>query len=469
MFKEIFSKMMKEEWRIHTTSFNNKMFAFFPLIIFVLSFVGCLFIPFLKSIITIDQIFKYAHYVFIFFGLSVGAFGLFGKEIMNRRFGQASLIAYSSRSLPVSERSIFFAFFAKDIVYYLHLWIIPIFAGFLVTSQFIGINFISALYACFTLVLSFLLGLSAVFLLSTIYAHSSKILIALILSIFGIYFSMSYFLSIQVNFLILPFLYYYNLSLRMLLEIILLILIPLIISIIFVKFEYPEKKKFQKNQLTILDKKVAFSKYSFYIAKDFLDLKRSEGGLGKIIFSFLLPIAFTYIFLSIFLELIPTVKTIMIFSIFLGIVSSSIYNMLTAFDTFNPYMFLPVRVSTVLKGKITTFMIINILSILILIIATITMNQILYFLPAFLMFMSIAIYSLAVTVYFTGLNPNILIYDSKIFVPYIASLGPILFTFTLVAIINPFYMVASPLLIPLAIFLLKKGYVKWDKWVPQNI
>ena len=97
------------------------------------------------------------------------------------------------------------------------------------------------------------------------------------------------------------------------------------------------------------------------------------------------------------------------------------------------------------------------------------MNQILYFLPAFLMFLSIAIYSLAVTVYFTGLNPNILIYDSKIFVPYIASLGPILFTFTLVAIINPFYMVASPLLIPLAIFLLKKGYVKWDKWVPQSI
>lgn len=469
MLKEIFLKMLKEEWRIHTTSFNNKMFAFFPIIIFILSFIGCLFIPFLKNIITIDLLFKYAHYVFVFFGLSVGAFGLFGKEIMNRRFGQASLIAYSSRTLPVSERSIFFAFFAKDVIYYLHLWVIPIFAGFLFTSQFIGINIISSLYVCFTLALSFLLGLSAVFLLSTIYAHSSKILIALFLIIVGTYFFSSYIFSIQVNFLILPYRLFYDQSLMTLLEIFLLIIIPSIISMIFVKFEYPEKKRFQKNQLTILDRKVAFSKYSFYIAKDFLDLKRSEGGLGKIIFSFLLPIAFTYLFLSVFLELIPTVKAIMIFSIFLGIVSSSIYNMLTAFDTFNPYMFLPVRISTILKSKITTFMIINVLSILILIIATISMDQIFYLLPAFLNFVSIAIYSLAVTVYFTGLNPNTLLYNSKVFVPYITSIGPILFLFTLGAIINPFYMIASPLLIPLAIFLLKKGYVKWDKWTPQNI
>lgn len=469
MFKEIFLKMLKEEWRIHTTILNNKMFAFFPIIIFILSFIGSLFITILKNVITIDQLFKYAHYLFIFFGLSVGAFGLFGKEIMNRRFGQASLVAYSSRTLPVSGRIIFFAFFAKDIVYYFHLWIVPIFAGFLVATQFIDISIISSLYACFTLALSFLLGLSAVFLLSTIYAHSSKILIVLILSTFGIYFLISYFLSIQVNFLILPYLFFYNPSLITILEIILLILMPSIVSITFVKFEYPEKKKFQKNQLTVLDKKVAFSKYSFFIAKDFLDLKRSEGGLGKIIFSFLLPIAFTYLFLSIFVELIPTVKAIMIFSIFLGIVSSSIYNMLTAFDTFNPYMFLPVKVSTILKGKITTFMIINILSILILVIATISMNQIFYLLPAFLIFISIAIYTLAITVYFTGLNPNILLYDSKVFVPYIASIGPILFSFTIGAIINPFYMLASPLLIPLAIFLLKKGYVKWDKWATQNI
>ena len=114
MFKEIFLKMLKEEWRIHTTILNNKMFAFFPLIIFILSFIGSLFITILKNVITIDQLFKYAHYLFFFFGLSVGAFGLFGKEIMNRRFGQASLVAYSSRTLPVSERIIFFAFFAEN-------------------------------------------------------------------------------------------------------------------------------------------------------------------------------------------------------------------------------------------------------------------------------------------------------------------------------------------------------------------
>jgi hypothetical protein len=251
--------------------------------------------------------------------------------------------------------------------------------------------------------------------------------------------------------------------------ILLLIIIPSAVSILFVKIEYHEKKKYHKNLLGKFTKRFRFSRYSYYIAKDFIDLKRSEGGLGKIIFSFLLPIGFTYFFLSIFLELIPVIKVIMIFSIFLGIVSNSIYNMLTVFDTFNSYMYLPVKVSTILKSKITSFIIISIVSLVVLIIAAVTMNQMFYFIPALLMLLSIIMISLAVTVFLTGLNPNTLLYNSKIFVPYMGVLGTILFLFTLLSIINPFYMLVSPIVIPFAIYLLKKSYIKWDTWTPYNL
>lgn len=469
MFAEILKKMIKEEWRIHTCSFDNKNFAFFPVLIAMMTAVASLFIPYVLNVIRVDEFFKFVHYFFMFFGVSIGAFGLFGKEIMNRRFGQASLIAYSSRSLPVSERTIFFAFFVKDVIYYLILWIIPIFVAFLIISPFIGFTITSTLYACTTLILSFLIGLSLVFLLSTIYAHSSKILVLILTSILGLYSVVTFFTNFQINFLLLSYNLYYKFSLQKLGIILMMIIIPSLLSIIFVKIEYPEKKKYHKNLLTRFSKKLKFSKYSYYIAKDFIDLKRSEGGLGKIIFSFLLPIGFTYFFLSIFLELIPMIKVIMIFSIFLGIVSTSIYNMITVFDTFNSYMFLPVRVSTIIKSKITSFIIINIISLVVLIIATITMNQLTYFIPAFLMFLSITIASLAVTVFLTGLNPNTLLYDSKVFIPYMGTLGSMLFLFTLLSIINPFYMLASPIVIPFSLYLLKKSYNKWDLWTPYNL
>jgi len=469
MFFNIFRNMFKEEWRIHTSSIENKAFASFPIIISVITALASLFLPYVLKIMQLSLVFKYTHYMFMFLGISVGAFGLFGKEIMNRRFGQASLIAYSSRNLPISERMIFAAFFLKDILYYLMLWILPIIIGFIIITPFIGLSLVSSLYACATLILSFLIGLSLIFLLSTIFAHSSKILIIIITTFLVAYILLPFFINLHFNPIILPYSLYYNFSISTLTIILFLISIPAIISIMFVKIDYPEKKKHHKNMLTILIKRFGFSRYSHFIAKDFIDLQRSEGGLGKIIFSFLLPIGFTYFFLTIFLELIPDIKIIMIFSIFLGIVSNSIYNMINAFDTFNPYLFLPVKVSTIIKSKVTSFVIINTISIVILLIATLTMNQFEFFIPALLMLISITAFSLATTVYFTGLNPNVLIYNSKIFIPYIGLLGCVIFIFTLSSILNPFYMLASPVVIPASVMLLKKSYKKWDSWKPYSI
>jgi hypothetical protein len=404
----------------------------------------------------------------MFFGISIGAFGLFGKEIMNRRFGQISLIAYSSRSLPVSEKKIFLVFFIKDILFYLFLWIIPICTGFLLTSSFIDFNFIQSLFACGTLILSFLLGISIVFFLSTFYAHSKALLLIVIITIIGVFLSQKV-LSTMDYLLVLPYQLYYTQSLKILIVIVSIILITSILSIIFVKIEYSEKKKHYSNKLSSLTKKLGFSKYSYYIAKDFLDLHRSEGGLGKIIFSFLLPIVFTYFFLSIFLTIIPTIKILIIFGIFLSVVSSTIYNMITEFDTFQPYLSLPVHVSTILKSKIISFLLINLFSVMVLFIAAITMNQLDVFLQALFLFISTSVFILSVTIYFTGLQPNLLLYESKIFLSYALVLAPLIFLLTIVSILNPNMTLISPILIPISWIFFKKSFKKWDTWNPMNI
>ena len=79
------------------------------------------------------------HANYLMLGIMVGGFGLLGNEVMNRRFGQASLLAYSARSLPLSEKFIFPNFVIKDTVYYFFLWVLPFGFGYILASPFTGV------------------------------------------------------------------------------------------------------------------------------------------------------------------------------------------------------------------------------------------------------------------------------------------------------------------------------------------
>lgn len=451
--------MIKEEWRIHSTLFGSFMFALFPIILLSFSFIGSLFLPLFQAMMPGRTIAMMLHYMFVLFGVSVGGFGLFGREAMNRRFGQASLLAYSSRSLPISERSIFLDFFVKDVIFYFVLWVLPITAGIGMALPFLQIN-LNIFLILLTLSLSFLIGLSAVFLLSTIYAHSSKLMIFLLVvialaatSAFNISLinplpSLSFFLAPT------PEKLYFSL---------LLIIIPSGLSLIFLKVDYPQKKRHFKNSLDSLSKNIG-TKYSQFIAKDFLDLHRSEGGLGKIIFSFLFPLLILWFLLSIFLNFLPGANFLVVFSLFLGIISSSIYNWLTEFDLFSAYAFLPVKVSSVIKSKLISYIIINLISLLILIVATLYSGQFAFFLPALFIFLSVSSYALAITLHLTGLYPNILLYNAKTFALYIFTISPVLLVLIFLSVWNPFSLIFSPILIPLSLAIIRKSYNKWDTW-----
>jgi hypothetical protein len=206
-----------------------------------------------------------------------------------------------------------------------------------------------------------------------------------------------------------------------------------------------------------------FSKYSTFISKDFLDFKRSEGGVGKIIFSFLLPLALIWLLIFVLLKFIPILNQFIVFSIFMGIISSSFYNWFTEFDSFTSYAFLPVKVSTLIKSKINSYIMINLISIVVLIIVSLWSGQTLYFLPSLFSFFAISSYTLSITVYLAGLNPNILLYNAKIFSQYLLYISPLLLVFIFLSMINPFFLIASPVLIPISYRIIKISYDKWDK------
>ncbi len=79
MFK-LFTSMMKEEWRIHSTIFGSLSFALFPVMIFGIAFMGSFLIPLFRLVVPIGDLPMIIHAIFVLLGIMVGAFGLIGTR-----------------------------------------------------------------------------------------------------------------------------------------------------------------------------------------------------------------------------------------------------------------------------------------------------------------------------------------------------------------------------------------------------
>lgn len=462
---DIFKSMIKEEWRMHSSLFGHSGFALFPVFIFLFTFFVSLVLPVFREVFTDAQIALGMHYFFLLVGGMVGAFGLMGREFMNRRFGQASLIAYSSRVLPVSERFIFANFLGKDIIYYFILYILPFVAGFALAAEFVPAGNFGSLSTLLTLLLtlslSFMIGISAIFFLSTVYAHSGKILLIclfaasfLLLQISGNLNQGTLYSFPSLSFFLVP-------SENQLLLSGVLILAPSVLSLIFLKVDFPQAQKSFSNSFSKLCRHLGSYRYAAFVAKDSLDLKRSEGGLGKIIFSFVLPLLLVWTLLSALGKVIPALSTLTLFALVLGVLSSSMYNWLTEYDIFSSYAFLPLKVSDMIKSKLNSYFILNLVPLVILILLALEKDPS-SLIPSLLLFLTISFYMVSVLVYLTGLSPSINLYNGKTFAVYTFSVIPLLMLNIILSMFGPYYALVDLLLVPVALYVLGKGFRKWD-------
>lgn len=461
---DLFFAMMKEEWRMHSTVFGSPGFALFPVIIAIFAFFGALTLPIFADIFPFDVVALLIHALFLLMGVMVGSFGLMGREFMNRRFGQASLIAYASRSLPVSERRIFAAFLVKDTVYYILLYVLPFAAGFTAATPLVGLDPVLGLLAFVSLALAFLLGLSAVCFLSTLYARSVALL-ATAAALLAVVALAAYSLgAITVSSLLPPYAFFLSPAPEPLALSLLLILVPAAASVLLVTVDYPDRTKRFNNRLDPMADRLRSLGSAHFIAKDALDLLRSEGGVGKVIFSFLLPLALVWICLQILIRFIPGIDPLVVFAVLLGVISATIYNWLTEFDSFTSYTFLPVEVSEVIDAKLKSYALLNLLPLGVLVLAAATSGGAGTFLPALAAFASVSAYTLAVTVYLTGLHPNVMLYSAGVFLRYLLAISPALLLLIFASIVDPAYAALSLLLVLPATFLLVRGRTRWREW-----
>ncbi len=126
---ELFRQMLREEFRMHSRLFGTRRFIAFPVFLALLVGLGIWLLA--QTGTAIEMIVAGLFVLVLFLGLQVGTVGLVGRDAMRNVLGDMTLLVFSGRTLPLSQRQLLGVFLAKDLVYYVFLFLTPIAIGFL--------------------------------------------------------------------------------------------------------------------------------------------------------------------------------------------------------------------------------------------------------------------------------------------------------------------------------------------------
>jgi hypothetical protein len=313
-----------------------------------------------------------------------------------------------------------------------------------------------------TLTLSFLFGLCVVFSLSTIYARSKKILWLLVLVLAAGWGALTAVTGMNPALMFLPLLLYFSFSWGNLLVSCLILAILFSISVLLFSPEYTGTTKNFRDAFSPLIRWLSAFPHPPLAAKDLIDLYRSGSVVGQTLFSFALPLIVIWFFLSLLNPYFPPHGLLFMFAILTGVIASTMYTWVTMFDTFGPYACLPVPVSMLIESKITTFSILQVVPMAFIAVVAALAGEAGVLIPAMVLCLAVSFYAAGVTVWLTGLSPNVLVYDARVLATYLTLVGIAIMAVTAVAFTGPFYALASILLLLPAWLFARQAMASWD-------
>lgn len=454
--------MLKEEWRIHSTIFGSLSFLLFPVMIGAIAFMGSFMLPLIRSSLPSGNLSLIMHANYLMLGIMAGAFGIAGNEAMNRRFGQASLLAYASRILPVSDRYIFSMFVLKDTVYYVMLWVFPLIAGFFLASGFVGIPLTVPLLLALTLTLSFLFGLCLIFLFSMIYNKNPGLLFIVLFILAGGGVFILFMIPANPGSLFPPLLLFSAFSWELLFLTCVCIVFLFLISLLLFTPESGKRSRKYSDAFSVLRKRFFFFPYPALMVKDLIDLYRSGRVIGQAIFSLIIPLVVIWFFLSLTSRYLPKENLFFLFAIVTGVIASTMYTWLTSFDTMGSYFCLPMSVRTVILSKLSGFVLLQIIPLIVLFLLSILSDLVSYLGFALVLFTSVSFFSVALSIRLTGLSPDVLIYHFRVMILYFSGIGIVTSVLSFLAFRDPWFSLSGLLLFIPAWFLIDTGCRRWE-------
>lgn len=152
-------EMIKEEWRTHSTLYKGRNFAFFPVMMFLITFAFA-YATTNYSTLGPEPVGTAITIISAFLGLAVGNLGFSSRDAMKNVLGDTNFLVYSSRTLPVSKKTLLTDFIIKDLIYYTVMFLLPIALGGLLGTGYQIFSNIALILPLFTagIIASFILA-----------------------------------------------------------------------------------------------------------------------------------------------------------------------------------------------------------------------------------------------------------------------------------------------------------------------
>jgi hypothetical protein len=414
--RRLFVEMLREEWRMHANLFGGVRFAAFPLFVLALG-GGAVWLLTTTAVATIDSLVVGVHALVFAFGLQTGTTGFLGRDAMRDLLGDMTLIIFTARTLPVSQRRLLAVFLLKDAIYYSVLFLLPMALAFApaVTAGLLAPTQVAVLWATSTA--TFLLGVTVTFsgiALSTRGVPGRIVALAIAVAI-GVAFALGVDLVALT-----PYGVYTGASVVETTAVVAAIPLLGVLGVAIYDADYTAPARTETDAYAGWRDRLPFADDAL-TAKTLLDVSRSSGGLFKVAFSggILLAVG---VFL---LELAGEIANVdpspgVTLGAILGLSAFTTYNWLTQFDDMESYLLYPLSVADVLRAKRRAFALVG--------------------LPTGLAFYGLALafefstvgdavagavvhvglqtYLFGVTVYLAGFSPNEFLFDTVLFATF---------------------------------------------------
>jgi len=467
----LFDAMVREEYRLHSQLFGGGRFAAFPLLITLLAAGIATLLSATGS--SLESITLGMHGLAFLFGLHTGTVAFVGRDAIDNLLGEVTMVVFSARTLPVSRERLLALFIVKDIGFYALFFLAPLTLGLvparLVSSETVALGSIigDSTLLWTTLIGMFVLGIGLT--IASIGLSSRgvpKLLIGIALGGLALVASTTNVELLAYT----PYGVFLDQTLPRIAGAVAGVLGLFGLGVGTFRVTDDGDSRTVESALRPLESLVG----SPVAAKTILDVRRSSGGVGKLLFSS----GVLFVVTAGLIDLVETITTVqpsveLSFGAVLGLSGFTTYNWLTQADDVESYTIQPLTVGDVFRAKFRVFLGLGPLAGLVYYAIALAWQGARP-LPAVvggLLLIGVACYIFGVTVLLSGLSPNEFLFDTVLFagfgVAMVVPLVPILIVgFVLAPVSTPLLgalAVAALLLTAIGFWLYRRALPKWER------
>ena len=419
--------MLKEEFRSHATYSGKERFLTFPVFVFFLSTVVGLTLDRITETVTLEELATFSHLSAFIYGLSVGAFGLMGRQHLERRYGRSNYLVTMPYLLPFSFRAAFLGIFLRDALFYMALLLAPATMGLVFVSPMMGFSLASISLFFVAVLATFMLGLSLSFLASVLFIRSVPLFIGLTGAVAALFLLHlisglpplgAILPSLEFQMAVAPF---GNDAVGAAIGLAASALAVILMTFaacasISVRIETSSQSYSVLLPSYFARIPIVKGLNLALISKELVDLRRS-GTVTKMFFSLVLPLLFLS-FAAWFINnglAIPVGFNTVFYAAMVGFIGILMYNWLNNIDLSEYYSLIPVTVPQLIRARIIVFLVLTlgISAFFVIGISIINSDTQLLWLALIVMFVT-SLYMVALTAYLTGLKTNTFLFDTSI-------------------------------------------------------